>query len=452
MKRCILLIMNIRTLEIIDIATSGHGVAHHPNHGNILVLGAFPGDIVRAEIYHHAAGISYAEIVSFETYSGMRTHNPIKKPFFAANTPWEHLSIGAENTFKDNSLKKLYANFVNDDNYSELVFPASLTETGYRNKVAYSFMEHKGKLCFALYTRGVGGSKKIPQIHNDLVHPTLEHVGKKFLEFFNQRGLNHRDLKYLILRYSYYKDNVVGHVLVPETNRKKLPFKKTNLEKFIQNTKHLKGIVVSQSEPGVRSAITTKDFFDVGEVQINEKILDKTYSYHPSLFFQIYPIAFADILQDLRSLITDIPNHSELPVLDLFAGVGLIGLEIADLAPRILGVELSSLSKYYARKNAKDNKIDNYHFMEKSVNDILDEITSDQILIVDPTRAGLSTETVAVINEKLPEYIFYISCNPETQFENYEALVENYTLEFIKAYNIFPKTHHTESMIMLKRK
>lgn len=447
--------MKLLDLEITEIAFSGHGIARHPSRGDIFILGTFPGDIVRAEIYHTVAGNSYAEIVSFIEYSDLRSHNPIEKPFFSPNTPWQHLSINTENTIKQESLVELYSSSISESNLSQLCFPDNLPETAYRNKVAYSFMQTKTKspkLCFALYTRGIGGSKKIPQTHNELVHPTLETVGKKFLGFFNQRGLTKHDLKYLILRYSYHENNVVAHMLVPETNRKKLPFKKIDIEKFVQNTKYLKGVVISHSEPGVRSALTTKDFFEIGDIQTNEKVLGKTYSYHPSLFFQIYPKAFEDILSDLRTLIDTIPNHAELPVLDLFAGVGIIGLEIADLVPQVLGVELSALSKYYARKNAKDNSIENYHFMEKSVDDILTEITSDQILIVDPTRTGLSAETIAVINEKLPAYIFYISCNPETQFENYEALSGDYNLEFIKPYNIFPKTHHTESMIMLKRK
>ena len=447
--------MKILELEITEIANSGHGVAYHSSRGMIYILGAFPGDVVRAEIYKEMPGVSYADIVSFVSYSADRTHNPTEKPFFSANTPWQHLSIEAENKIKQDSVVELYQNNINADNLSDLEWHANLSEFGYRNKVAYSFTQTKEKkpqLCFALYTRGSGESKKVPQTHNELVHPTLEAVGKRFLHFFNQLGLNQRDLKYLILRYSYLENNVVAHLLVPETNRKKLPFKKSDIEHIVRNTKNLKGALVSHSERGIRSAITTKDFFETENIQITEEVLGKKYTYHPSLFFQIYPSAFEYILSDLRTLVSAIPNHVELPVLDLFAGVGIIGLEVADLAPSVLGVELSALSKYYARKNAKQNNIENYHFMEKSVDDILTEITNQQILIVDPTRAGLSSDTITVINEQLPEYIFYISCNPESQYEDFEALSENYSLKYIRAYNIFPKTHHTESMIMLKKK
>lgn len=447
--------MNTLDLEIIDMAHSGHGIAHHPTHGNIFILGTFPGDTVRAELYHSAEGISYAEIVSFISYSSLRNYNPQQKPFFSAQTPWEHLSLEAENMFKTKGVEKLFEKYLDTVQVSPLIFSQEISDTGYRNKVAYSFMQTPGspqKLCFSLYTRGVGGSKKIPQTHNQLIHPVLESAAKQFLHFFNQHGLTHHDLKYLILRYSYLENKVVAHILVPEYNRKKLPFKKSDIETYIHENKYVKGILVSHSHGDIRSAMTTKDFFHVGDRDIHEQVLEKTYSYHPSLFFQIYPRAFEDILRDIRKLIETIPNHTTLPALDLFAGVGIIGIEIADLVSQVLGVEISPLSEQYAYRNAQQNKIKNYHFKEKSVDTISDEITDTQIVLVDPTRTGLSNEIIHVIHKKLPAYIFYISCNPETQFKDFEKLSNYYSLEFIKAYNIFPKTHHTESIIMLQRR
>ncbi len=444
-------------LLITDIASSGHGTAEHQTYGLVHVLGAFPGDRVMVSIYKTIGLISYAEIVSFNEYSPWRNTKPTKKPFFSANMPWQYLSIEAENTYKGKLVSDLYDEYLNTDIEiaSQEVNREPLLITGYRNKVAYSFMnvgKKKDQLAFALYTRGINGSEKIPQTENLLVHPLLEKAGKQFLQFFNQKNIRLREIKYLILRYSYFENRVVAHVLFPEANRKKLPFKKSDLELFIKNKPEIAGVSVSHSERGVRSAITTKDFYSVGNIDITERVLDKKYSYSPALFFQIYPKAFEEILIDLRAKILEIKNHDELPVLDLFAGVGLIGLEISDLVKHVTGVELSSASKYYARKNAKKNNIDNYSFMETDVDEALSQIESEQILIVDPTRAGLSKQTIETIIEQKPEYIFYISCNPESQFENYQSLSELYEIKFIKSYNIFPKTHHVESMIVLRKK
>ena len=119
----------------------------------------------------------------------------------------------------------------------------------------------KGLLTFALYTRGTNGPEKITQSENILVHPLLERIGKQFLNFLNQKHVSLEQLKYLILRYSYFENKIVAHILVPETNRKKLALKRGDLEQFLKTNSELKGVLVSHSESDTRSSMTTKDFY-----------------------------------------------------------------------------------------------------------------------------------------------------------------------------------------------
>ncbi len=399
--------MNELEIIIDSLSITGHGIAQHSKLGTLYILGAFPGDEIKVKIYKKIHDISYAQIVSFTTYSQLRESRPTEMPFFSANTPWQHLSIAAENEFKQSFVSSLYKKHTRNLVVSKM---AEIPSTGYRNKVAYSFMNTKKEtLCFALYTRGIGGSSKKPQEENILVHPLLEKVGKQFLHFFNQKQIKQEDLKYLNLRYSYLENKVVAQILVPETSRKKLPFKKSELETFISNSTDLKGILVSHSEPFTRSSATTKDFYEIGDIVISEELLDKTYLYHPSLFFQIYPKAFSEILIDIKEQVLAIPNNKDIPVLDMFAGVGVIGLEIADSVSFVTGIELSTLSKEYALRNARLNNISNFDFIESSVDNILEHIQSQHILIVDPTRAGLSKGMLEKIKEQKPSvYFLYI--------------------------------------------
>lgn len=448
--------MTPNTYTITNISHTGHGITKH-NNENIHILGAFPGDIVEAKIYKKAEGKTYAEIINIIEPSPLREFTPKEKPFYNANAPWESLSIDSENTLKTQIFKNIYLDY--HINIPDITTPTNIQTTGYRNKVAYSFMKDTRKknnlLCFALYIRGTNNQKiqKIPQPENKLIHPVIEKTGKQFLHFFNQNNISEKDLKYLILRYSYFENNVVANILVPETNRKKLPFKKTHLENFLNQNKNIKGILVSSSTANVRSAKIEKNFYELGNINIYEEILGKKYYYHPSLFFQIYPEIFSEILKDARSIIQkEISKEKLFELLDLFAGVGIIGMELSDLALKVTGVELSSLSQKYALQNAGINKIENYNFVEASVDDILGKIHSNQILIVDPARTGLSKETIREIQNKKPKYVIYISCNPVTQKRDIDYIKNSYKVSFIKAYNIFPKTHHIESMVFLKRK
>ena len=391
----------------------------------------------------------YAKIVSILKTSPLRIHTPEKAPFFDANAPWMHLSLDAENEIKREFITKLYGTYKGE---IQFLGAKEKEKLGYRNKVAYAFLDTKKGVRFALYTRGDGKAHKVEQKENPLAHPLIEKVGKQFLHFFHQKNIQSKDLKYLILRYSFLTNKIVAYLLLPETNRKKLPFKKSDLEKFFGAHENIQGIQVAHSEAGIRSAFSEKTFYNIGDIEVEEKMLQKTYLYAPSLFFQINPLGFQNILGDLREEMKKIPERKELPLLDLFAGVGLIGIELADLVKKVEGVELSSLSKSYALKNAERNGIENFSFQEANVDDALELIEKEQILVLDPPRRGLSSKTIERIQRTKPKYIFYVSCNPQTQHRDIEKIKDLYEIRFIKVYNIFPRTQHIESFVVLERK
>ena len=418
----------------------------------LYILGAFPGDALEVQIYKRAEGKTYAEIISIVEASPHRIHTPEETPFFDPNAPWQYFDPKQEQIEKKTIVNELFNQIDEIIVHSEIASPGS-QNTHYRNKAAYSFMhDRKGQLSFALYSRGTSLSKKIPHVGNILVHEAINRVGEQFLHFFNQKNVPLETLKYLVLRYSYHTGSVVAQILVTETNRKKLPWKKFNLEIFMNQHSKLKGILVSHSLPDIRASLTTKDFYKIGDTESTEEVLGKKYNYHPSQFFQIYPEGFSGILSDCEDLVFSIPKHDSYELLDLFAGVGIIGIHLAHLVGNVHGVEQSPLAEEYALKNAEQNNILNFQFTQANVNQALSHIKPNQILAIDPPRSGLTTQVQEKILEIKPEYIMYISCNPETQARDYDRLKELYNIKFSKAYNLFPKTSHVEHLIFLKRK
>jgi len=444
--------MHPTIVTITSLAPTGHGITNKGWH----ILGAFPGDTIKAKIYKEADGIIYAEILEIIESSQYRTCAPSEFPFFDPNAPWQYLNKSFEDLEKLRIVKDIFRD-TGIELESEIAAQARnnkpLLQDHYRNKAAYAFtLDTQKKISFALFTRGSSKKGKFSQNENILVHPVINKIGKQFLHFFNQKNIDINILKYVTLRYSYYTNTVVAQILVTETNRKKIPWKKSDLEKFAQQHTELQGIIVSYSEPYVRSAIVIKDFYIVGNIEITEKILDKEYIYHPSQFFQIYPDAFAEILIDIHKTLATIPNHHEYELLDFFAGIGIIGLHLSDLVQHVHGVEQSPLAGKYARKNAQNNNVENYSFTETNVDEALDHIKEKQILVVDPARSGLTKKSLERIIEIQPEYIIYISCNPETQAEDYYELKNIYDISWSKAYNLFPKTPHVEHVIFLTKK
>ena len=135
-------------------------------------------------------------------------------------------------------------------------------------------------------------------------------------------------------------------------------------------------------------------------------------------------------------------------VLDLYSGVGTIGLTIG--GNNVTLVELNEHAVREMRQNITTLDKDATAILAAS-EQALDYITPDKTIIVDPPRAGLHADVVAKLIETAPPRIIYLSCNPVTQARDVALLLEKYTITHLKGYNFFPRTPHIESLIVLDK-
>ena len=145
----------------------------------------------------------------------------------------------------------------------------------------------------------------------------------------------------------------------------------------------------------------------------------------------------------------------------------------ADGFESVIGVEISADSVQYATRNAEQNNIPNASFITGSADKIFDVIKTppDQTaLIIDPPRKvpvrhGVSLETNVCQGcdnsflEQLvkfnPRIIVYVSCNVHTQARDIKYLFRGeqakYRILAIRGFDLFPQTHHIESIATLVR-
>ena len=136
-------------------------------------------------------------------------------------------------------------------------------------------------------------------------------------------------------------------------------------------------------------------------------------------------------------------------LLDLYCGTGTIGIYLKDNFKYILGVEKVKSSIKNAKLNKKLNNIDNIEFLLSDSDKIKD---SFDFVIVDPPRNGLSKTVINNLIEINSKKIIYVSCNPNTLKRDIEMLKEKYDVVEITPVNMFPKTIHIESLMVLERK
>ena len=177
---------------------------------------------------------------------------------------------------------------------------------------------------------------------------------------------------------------------------------------------------------------------------LTDTILGQTYSYSPNGFFQInlpvYEMALAEIKKHINT------NN----VLDLYSGVGTIGLSVASDRNLTL-VEVDKSAFRELEKNCQAINNASLRAILAKSEAVLDYIVQEQTIILDPPRAGLNPKLVARLAEVKPRTIIYLSCNPITQARDIKPLLDYYDIKTIKTYNFFPHTPHIENIVVLSR-
>ena len=129
-----------------------------------------------------------------------------------------------------------------------------------------------------------------------------------------------------------------------------------------------------------------------------------------------------------------------------------MGLCAAKNAKKLVGIEIIPDAVENARQNAKNNRIKNAEFYCGD-SSIIKSVVNDKIdvIIVDPPRKGLSDEVINSILDIMPEKILYISCDPNTLARDLQKLLTNYTADCAYPFNMFPRTGHIESVVLMSR-
>ncbi len=144
-------------------------------------------------------------------------------------------------------------------------------------------------------------------------------------------------------------------------------------------------------------------------------------------------------------------------VYDLYTGTGTIANFVARTAKKVVGVEYVPTAIEDAKVNSKINGINNTVFYAGDMKAVLTPDfaqINDQpdVIITDPPRAGMDKEVIERMLEMAPDRIVYVSCNAATQARDLTLLHEKYDVVRAKAVDMFPQTHHCESVVLLKKR
>ncbi|MBE6154524.1 MAG: class I SAM-dependent RNA methyltransferase [Firmicutes bacterium] len=165
-------------------------------------------------------------------------------------------------------------------------------------------------------------------------------------------------------------------------------------------------------------------------------------------FFQVNPY----ICEKLFNLIKDNIDEDRT-VLDLYSGVGTLGIVASSKACEVISVEIIKNAVVNGIFNAKLNKKNNIKFLLGDVSKIVEKINiCFDTLIIDPPRSGLDKNTIKFIKEKIPSKLIYVSCDANTLMRDLKLLEDLYEIKTYKILDMFSYSYHLESFCVLVRK
>lgn len=328
-------------------------------------------------------------------------------------------------------------------------------DTNYRNKVIVGFAKNKGVVYSGLYA---AHSHRVcqtqdcpmhPKIVNEIIKKITELVQSMKIELYNERtgtGL----LRHVLIRYGHVSDEVM---VVFVTSQRNFPSRKNLVNALVKEFPQIKTIIQNINPRKTSIVLQDEAYALYGEGYITDKLCGLDISFGHDSFYQIHSEQ-CEVLYDLAKIKLHLePNET---VLDTYCGVGTIGLTLASSCKKVMGVERNPDAIRFAKRNAKQNKIKNIEFVNMDSTKFMKEARRYNhrfdAIVLDPPRAGTTKEFIESACALNPKKILYISCDPNTLMRDLcQFRKEGYVSNKINLVDMFPRTEHIESVILLTK-
>ena len=215
----------------------------------------------------------------------------------------------------------------------------------------------------------------------------------------------------------------------------------------------LTGVLLNHNQRGDNVILGDKTDVLWGEPMLEDRLCGHSFLLSPEAFYQVNH-AQAERLYMCALEFAELTG--EETVVDLYCGAGTITLALAEKAKQVIGVEIVPEAVENATLNAARNGMDNVEFLcadaGQAARQLAQRGVAPDVLVVDPPRKGLDETARDAILKMLPPRIVYVSCDPATLARDVAELCgAGYVLERAQAFDLFPRTNHVETVVLLSQ-
>ena len=444
----------------------------------IFVTGwAIPGTVANLRVLKKKKAFLETQIVEIIKKSSIEIEHPTNS--YGMSWGWKWINIPYEEQLKikqEQVEESLHILKHKQEKITFLPIQWSPIVDGYRNKVEFSFWKYISHKQGIEQHFNVGFHKQweFSKVEDfewaPLIDEVQNEIYREIKQFSKTLGLPVYDqmrqewfFRHLLIRKTHFTNQMM--ILLSfnpeyfEKNTKlnkdeKLWLIKDFFMKLVKKHDIIKSIYFSHNPNKADTCIWDLELI-YGNKTITERLHDLYFDISPTSFFQTN----SSWAEKLYSLVLEMAHKDELAthtVLDLYGWTGTIGMIFSKAwAKHVTSVELVTSASKDWEENAKKNNLEHIDFVNAKVEEFLDAYISEwkhaDLLVIDPPRAWMHPDALPNILKFGTKQIIYVSCNPATLSRDLWYILENsdYKIEKVQAMDMFPHTHHIETIVSL---
>ena len=448
----------ILTLRIERLSSDGSGVAHSADGEAVFVPGTAPGDEARVRIVKDCGRYAFGILDELLTPSPDRipVDCPVAGP--CGGCSLRHLDYAAELRAKQESVLDAFRRIGGLEVPVLDILPSPDVDR-YRNKVQFPVgIDKNGVPCIGFYA---GRTHRIVPCPDCKLQPSvLNEIGNALCAFFAQQVIRPYDeqsgkglVRHIFLRRGAHSGQIMVCLVC---TRAKLPHAEQLCTALRGQFPAISTILLNVNAKNTNVILGSENHILYGPGYIEDTLCGVPVRLGPLSFYQVNTLA-AERLYGVAAQYAQLTPDDTL--LDLYCGMGTIGLSMAEQCRELIGVEIVPEAIESAKANAArmgEAVAAKSRFFCADAGQAATQLAAEglhpDIVMLDPPRKGCDEATLSAVVRMAPRRVVYVSCNPATAARDAAWLEKNgYHTEKVQPVDLFPRTKHCETVVLLSK-
>lgn len=443
---------DIIRLEILSLTVEGNGVGRYEGMAVFVPMTAV-GDVIDCRIVKLKSRYAYGKIESIIVSSHHRLASDCDSFLKCGGCSFRHITYEAELKAKYGFVKDSFSRIGGFDIIPEPIIGCKAIYN-YRNKAQLPVSMMNGIAVYGFFSQRshrvvpISDCHIQPKAFRDIADAVIRYVNLNHISIYDETAFTGL-LRHICLRSGWNTGEIMVIIVATERTDAFNGLPELLLDEF----PNIKSVVLNINPDRTNVIMGSKDIILYGDPYIEDIMCGMKVRISPHSFYQVNTPAAETVYAVAKEYASLTGTET---ILDIYCGIGTVGLSMADGANKLIGVEVVSQAVDNARENAERNGVKNAEFICGDAGEISDMLADrgqkPDIILVDPPRKGCDRKTLDAILRMSPSRLVYISCDHSTAARDAKYLCDcGYKLKKVRPCDMFPRTCHVECVVLMSK-